>query len=53
MKISIFNGSPRGIKSNTNVLATAFKEGAESSGAEVKNYFLIEKDIKLHLHQTL
>ena len=45
MKISIFNGSPRGKGSNTNVIASAFREGAESTGAEVNDYFLIEKDI--------
>lgn len=46
MKVTIFNGSPRGRNSNTHRLVEPLLEGAREAGAETEEIFLVERDIK-------
>ncbi|MDO5292677.1 MAG: hypothetical protein Q4F05_07995 [bacterium] len=46
MKFIIFNGSPAGVNSNTNVIGQAFLNGAVRGGAEIENIFLAEQKIE-------
>lgn len=45
MKFVIFNGSPAGVNSSTNVIGEAFLRGAKRGGADTENVFLIDENI--------
>ena len=45
MKISAFNGSPKGDRGNTHVMVSALLEGASGAGAETENVLLAKKKI--------
>ncbi len=45
MKVTVFNGSPAGEHSATNVIVQAFLKGAQSAGAETRTVFLAKQNV--------
>jgi len=46
MRVTVFNGSPRGRKSNTHRIVEPLLHGAREAGAQTEEVFLIERDIQ-------
>jgi multimeric flavodoxin WrbA len=46
MKITVFNGSPRGKRGTTHILVESFLAGASDAGAETENIFIVEREVK-------
>lgn len=46
MKITVFNGSPRGKRGNTHIMVKEFSKGVKKAGGVIENIFLIKKEIK-------
>jgi multimeric flavodoxin WrbA len=46
MKVTVFNGSPRGRNSNSHKMVAPLLRGTQKAGAETEEVFLIEKNIK-------
>ena len=53
MNVTVFNGSPAGCNSATNVIANAFLNGAMSAGAETENIFLSNYHIMIETIRRL
>ncbi|MFH2012791.1 MAG: flavodoxin family protein [Pseudomonadota bacterium] len=45
MKLTVFNGSPRGKNGNTHFMVKEFIQGVKEAGSEIENIFLTEKEI--------
>ncbi len=46
MQVTVFNGSPRGRRSNTHRIVEPLLEGAAEAGARTEEVFLVERNIK-------
>jgi len=46
MKITVFNGSPRAERGDTQAMVEEFAKGAEKAGAQIETVFLARKQIK-------
>jgi multimeric flavodoxin WrbA len=46
MRVTVFNGSPRGRASNSHRIVDPLLEGAREAGAQTEEVFLVERDLK-------